>query len=141
MTAFDPVADVSRRCQYEVVKTLKREPCAPSFLFRVAVAVAFVGAGLLAAYGLSARSYAAATQILLLLVPAVLFPSALLLFANRPFRFFIFVIAVLFGVSTQTFMDLRGPDSPGMFIPWMGYCTGAGALVAEFIMLLWRLFR
>jgi len=77
----------------------------------------------------------------LLLAAAIMFPAAFLLFGNRRFRLFIFVIALIFGVATQTFMSLAGPDSPAGAIPWLGYCTAAGAVVAETVMLLRPLFR
>jgi hypothetical protein len=92
-----------------------------------------------AGYELSAVSYSA--QVFLLLVPGILFPGALLVFADTTFRVLIIVLGLVFGLATQTFMNLGGPDSPGLVMPWLGYCSAAGAVVAELVMFVRRLLR
>jgi hypothetical protein len=109
-------------------------------VFRAATAVVFIALSLAAAYELSAGSWTAQLEISLMVVPAVLCPGALLVLGDTKLRFIVFVIALMFGFGTQTLMYGGGPDSPALLIPWFGYCTAAGALLTEILMLMRRLF-
>jgi hypothetical protein len=110
---------------------------------KAATALVFVGIGVWCGYELlaSGTGFSGATQLFLFSAPCALFPAALLLFANRTFRAFIFVVGLAFGFATQTFMSLGGPDSPGLIIPWLGFCPASGAALAEVVMLFWGRVR
>jgi hypothetical protein len=110
-----------------------------SLRLQAVTALVFAGIGVWCGYQLLAppTGFSGAAQLFLFFAPCVLFPTALLLFANRTFRAFIFVVGLVFGLATQTFVGLGGPDSPGLIIPWLGFCPAAGAALAEVVTLFW----
>jgi hypothetical protein len=43
----------------------------------------------------------------------------------------ILVLALIFGFGIGYVMDLGGPDSPGLLLPFFGFAFALGALLAE----------
>ncbi len=120
--------------------TDERSPPGPSdLLFRAATALVFVGIGAFAGYG--SQAFSGLSQVFLSLVPFVSFPAAVLLFAKRTFRIFLFVIALVFCFAMPEFVDVGGADNTMVVFPFIGFWLAAGAALAEMAMLLRRLMR
>lgn len=58
-------------------------------------------------------------------------PAVALGFAPRGFRVMIFVLSLSFGFGIGAVVELGGPDSPGLLLPFFGFAVAVGTLVAE----------
>lgn len=78
----------------------------------------------------------------LFFAPWVLAPVLPLAFAPRGFRVLILVLALIFGFGISFVMELGGPDSPGLALPFFGFAVAISAVLAEGVALgvtrIWR---
>ncbi|NUR10594.1 MAG: hypothetical protein HOQ20_01930 [Bradyrhizobium sp.] len=75
-------------------------------------------------------------ELILFLGATIGLPAAFLLFVSRIARLIFFAIGLLFGFGIQYVMELGGPDSPALIIPFFGFAFAAGAMIAEIVILL-----
>jgi len=80
--------------------------------------------------------------LILFFAPWVLAPALPLAFTPRGFRIMIFVLALVFGFGISFVMELGGPDSPGLILPFLGFAVAISAVLAEGVALavkrIWR---
>lgn len=70
-------------------------------------------------------------DLVVFFAPWILLPAVGLGFAPRGFRLMILVLSLLFGLGIGAAMQLGGPDSPGLFLPFFGFAVAVGTLLAE----------
>ena len=70
-------------------------------------------------------------DLLALLWPWILLPAVALAFVPRGFRLTIMVLGLIFGFGIGSVMELGGPDSPYLVLPFYGLAVALGALLAE----------
>jgi hypothetical protein len=80
-------------------------------------------------------------SLLWYLAPFSLLPAALLLLVGPVARLVFLLLGLAFFVGIGFVMDLGGPDSPGLLIPFFGLVLSAGAILAEALYRLWKLVR
>lgn len=80
-------------------------------------------------------------QLLLHLWPLVLVPAVLLTAIRPGGRLAFFLLGLAFFFAADAFMDLGGPDSPGLVLPFFGLALSAAALIAEAAARLFRAAR
>lgn len=78
-------------------------------------------------------------ELFVLLAVIALVPAAFLVFVGRTTRLAFFAIGLAVGFGIQFVMDLGGPDSPALIIPFFGFALSVGAVIAELLMILWSL--
>lgn len=58
-------------------------------------------------------------------------PTGLLMFVRPTGRLFFFVVGLIFFVWVEAFIELGGPDSPMIILPFIGLAISVGSLLAE----------
>jgi hypothetical protein len=81
------------------------------------------------------------SALLWYLAPFSLLPAALLLLVGPVARLVFFLLGLAFCLGIGFVMDLGGPDSPGLIIPFFGLVLSAGAIIAEALYRLWKMVR
>ena len=71
--------------------------------------------------------------LLLDLWPLILVPLVPLLLIRPVGRLVFFILGLVFFLGIGFVMNLGGPDSPGLIIPFWGLCLSLAALLAELL--------
>jgi hypothetical protein len=77
-------------------------------------------------------------ETLLFLAPLIILPAGLLLLIRPVGRLVFFIIGLIFFVGIEFGMELGGPDSPALILPFVGLCVSLAAVLAEGLT---RMFR
>ena len=80
-------------------------------------------------------------EVLLILWPAIVVPAVLLLWIRPAGRLAFFLIGLVFLFAANALMDLGGPDSPALIIPFLGLAVSVAAAIAEAAVRLARAVR
>ena len=75
------------------------------------------------------------------LAPWMLAPALPLAFAPRGFRLMITILGIIFGFGIGLVMQLGGPDSPGLILPFLGFAVALSAALAEGLALIAKRIR
>jgi hypothetical protein len=70
-------------------------------------------------------------SLLVILWPLIAIPFVLMLFIRPAGRAVFFILGLIFFAGIGSLMDLGGPDSPGLAIPFAGLCLSTAAALAE----------
>jgi hypothetical protein len=62
-----------------------------------------------------------------------LIPAAVLLFVGRVARLVFIALGLMIGLGIEFVIDLGGPDSPALIIPFLGFVLVVGAICAELV--------
>ena len=76
--------------------------------------------------------------LVILIAVLVLVPAGLMLLVRPVARIVFFLMGLTFFFGIGFVMNLGGPDSPGLIIPFFGLALSAGALLSEAIVRLWK---
>jgi hypothetical protein len=76
-----------------------------------------------------------------LIAVMVVLPTALMVPIRRGGRIAFFLLGLIFGFGIGYVMELGGPDSPGLIIPFFGFALSLSAMLAELIAFAWQAVR
>lgn len=79
--------------------------------------------------------------LLWFLWPFIVVPAALMLIVRPVARLVFFILGLVFCFGIGAVMELGGPDSPGLIIPFFGLCLAIAAMLAEAVARLFALIR
>jgi hypothetical protein len=80
-------------------------------------------------------------DLIALFMALILVPAGLMLLIRPVGRAAFFLIGLVFFFGIGFVMELGGPDSPGLIIPFLGLAISAGALLSEMIVRVSKLMK